>query len=179
MEPGSGGEHWDPTGWEEPKVSGVTEGWDEIGDLGGLVRQWCMEWTGVWRERIKGTRFGVSGCAKPRSRRFYTFHRCMKSETTQSSPRSLGWCFLTLCPHPETLGCPEQPAHHSKGKGIEPHLEEGCCNGAEPPRMQTLEKVLALHKHITTFSGIQRHLSHFLGKLYLAPFQFRVAFLLS
>lgn len=82
-------------------------------------------------------------------------------------------------PHPETPGCPEQPVHRSKGKGIELHWEDGCCYGAEPPRRQTMKKVLALHKHITTFSGIQRHLSHFLGKLYLAPFQFRVAFLLS
>ena len=45
--------------------------------------------------------------------------------------------------------------------------------------MQMTEKVLALQKHVTTFSSIQRHLSHFLRKLYLAPSQFRVAFLLS
>lgn len=58
--------------------------------------------------------------------------RLMLSNIVQSN--------LSSCPHPETPGCPEQPAHHSKGKGIEPHLREGCCNRAEPTRKQSMKK---------------------------------------
>lgn len=44
--------------------------------------------------------------------------------------------------------------------------------------MQMLKKVLALKEHYY-IKGIGRHLSNFLRKLHLAPFQFRMAFLLS
>jgi len=44
--------------------------------------------------------------------------------------------------------------------------------------MQILKKVLALQEHYY-IKDIGRHLSHFLRKLHLAPFQFRMAFLLS
>lgn len=35
--------------------------------------------------------------------------------------------------------------------------------------MQMTGKVLAPHKYVAAFSDIQRHVSHFLGKLHLAP----------
>lgn len=45
-------------------------------------------------------------------------------------------------------------------------------------KCKCFEKVLALQEHYY-IKGIERHLSHFLRKLHLAPFQFRMAFLLS
>ena len=239
---------------------------DEIGDLGRLVWQWCVEWTGGWRGWVKEILFAVYVCANPRNCQFYSFQALThKSETTQGLPWSMGWvcarvlsCFsrVGLC-NPMDCGPPGSSVHgtlqarilervampSSRGSSwsrdrtcdsciaggfftAEPpgeprvqvggflnmvrpntiphqilstpwhtpwqlslptpkemvtrhHLREGCCNRAKLEKMQMTEKVLALQKHVTTFSSIQRHLSHFLRKLHLAPSQFRVAFLLS
>lgn len=162
----------------------AAEGHDEIGDLVRLLGQWCVQWTGGRREWMKGIVFGVRVCAKPRSSQFYSFWGLRKSEMPEyGQEHELVLFNITQpnfgsCPHPATP-TPDNSVYRSTRKWLWGIVWEGCCNRTKLQKMQMMEKVLALHKHITTFSSIQRHLSHFLRKLYLALFQFRVAFLLS